>query len=73
MVSANDIDDGIKVDGFPTTRFGVTLDRLAGVDRINDGDFNDEVDTAGFPRPRCGNTDFSGVNNMIKCLIDLPS
>ena len=73
MVSADNIDDGLKVDGFPTTSFGVTFDRLADVDRIDDGDFDDEVNKAGIPRPRCGDTDFLGVNNMIECSIDLPS
>ena len=72
MVSANDIDDGLKVDGFPTTRFGVSFDRLDDADRIDDGDFDDEVDTAGIPRSQCGNTDFLGVINMIECSIDLP-
>jgi hypothetical protein len=73
VVSADDIDNGLKVDGFPTTSFGVTFDRLADVDRINVGDFDDEVDTAGIPRPRCSDTDFLGVNDMIEISIDLPS
>jgi hypothetical protein len=71
VVSANNTDDGLIVDGFPTTSFGDPFERLANVDRIDDGDFNDEVDTAGVPLPQCGNTDFSGVSNMIECL-DLP-
>ena len=73
MVPADDINDGLKVDGFPTTSFGVSFDRLDDVDRIDDGDFDDEVNTAGIPRPRCGDTDFFGVNDMIKISIYLPS
>ena len=72
MVSANDIDDGLKVDGFLTTSFGVTFDRLVDVDRINVGGFDDEVNTAGIPRQQFGDTDFSGVIDMIECSIDLP-
>ena len=73
MVSANDIDNGIKVDGFPTTSFGVTFDRLAAVNQIDNSNFDDEVNTAGIPRLQCGNTDFFGVNDMIEISIDLPS
>ncbi len=31
------------------------------------------VDTAMFPRPRCSNTVFPSVNDMIGCFVDLPS
>ena len=71
MVSANDTDDGLIVDGFPTTSFGDLFERLSDVDRIDGGNSNYEVDTDGVPLPRCGDTDFLGVSNMIECL-DLP-
>ena len=54
--TADDINEGLKVEGFPTTRFGVTFDELVDVNLIVDGDVDDEVETAGFPRPQCGNT-----------------
>ena len=72
MVPADDINDGLKVDGFPTTSFGVSFDRLDDVDRIDDGNFDDEVDTVVIPRPQCGDRDFLGVIDMIECSIDLP-
>ena len=65
MISADNTDDGLIVDGFPTTGFGDPFERLTNVDQINDGESNDEVDTARVPLPRCGDTDFSGVSNMI--------
>ena len=46
--TANDIDDVGVVD----------------IDPINDSNVNDEVDTAMFPRPRCGNTVSPSVNDM---------
>ena len=73
MVSAADIDDGLKVYGFPTTSFGVSFDRLDDVDRIDDGNFDDEVDTAGIPRPQCSDMDFLGVNDICEILIDSSS
>ena len=73
MVLTSDINNGLKVDGFPTTSFGVTFDRLADIDRIDVGGFDDEADTAGILRPQCSDTDFSGVNDMIEISIDLPS
>ncbi len=54
--TTEDINEGLKVEGFPTTHFGVTFDELVDVDPINDGNIDDEVETAGFPRPQCGNT-----------------
>jgi hypothetical protein len=51
VVSANNINDGLKVDGFPTTSFGVIFDRRANVEQIEDGDFNDVVNTAGILPP----------------------
>ena len=71
MVSSKGTNDGLIVDGFPTTSFGDPFERLANVDRIDHGNSNDKVDTAGVPLPRCGDTDFSGVSNMIECL-ELP-
>ena len=68
VVSAKNTDDGLRVDGFPSTSFGDPFERLAYVDRIDNSNSDDEVDTAGVPLPRCGNTDFSGVRNMIECL-----
>jgi hypothetical protein len=44
--TANDIDEGLKVEGFPTTCFGVTFDELVDVDRISDSNVDDEVKTA---------------------------
>ncbi len=60
----------VTADGYDV---GVTFDGRLDVDLINDGDVDDEVDTAMFPRPRCGNTVFPSVNNMIGCSFDLPS
>ena len=34
MVSADDIDNGLKVDGFPTTSFGVTLTDMLTLTRL---------------------------------------
>ena len=52
---------------------GVTFDGRVVVDRIDDGDVDDEVDPAMFPRPCCGNTVFPSVNDMFQCTVDLPS
>ena len=60
--TADDIDD-----------VGVTFDRRVDVDPIDDGDVDDEVKAAMFPRPRCGNTVFPSVNDMFRCSVDLPS
>ncbi len=57
--AANDIDEGLQVEGFPTTCFDVTFDKIVNDDPIDDGDVDDVVETAGFPHPRCGNTFFS--------------
>ncbi len=53
--TVNDINEGLKVEGFPTTCFCVTFDELVVVDPIDDGNIDDEVQTAGFPCPQCGN------------------
>ena len=50
--TADDIDD-----------VGVTFDGRVDVDPIDDGDVDDEVDTAVFP----------SVNEMFRRLVDLPS
>ncbi len=54
--TTNDINEGLKVEGFLTTCFGVTFDEFVIIDLIDDGDVNDEVKTAGFPRPQCDKT-----------------
>ena len=54
--TADNIDEGLKVEGVPTTCFGVTFDELVDIDRIDDGNVNDEVETVGFPSPRCSDT-----------------
>ena len=56
--TANNIDKGLEVEGFPTTCFGVTFDELVNLDLINNGNVDDEVKTAGFSRPWCGDTFF---------------
>ena len=52
---------------------GVTFGGRVGIDPINDGDVNDEVNPTMFPRPFCGNTVFPSVNDMFRCSVDLPS
>ena len=61
--TAEDINKGLEVEGVPVNWFGVTFDELVDVDRINDGDVDDEVKTAGFQPPRCGNTFFLPIGN----------
>ncbi len=39
--TTDNINKGLKVEGFPTTRFGVTFDELVEVDPIDDGDIDD--------------------------------
>ena len=52
---------------------GVTFDGRVDVDPIDDGDVDNKVDPARFPRPCCGNTVFPSVNDMFRCSVDLPS
>ncbi len=66
-------DGGVDDTADDINNVGVTFDGQVDVDPINDGDVNDEVDTAMFPHPRCGNTVFLGVNDMFRCSVDLPS
>ena len=61
--TADDISKWLEVEGDPTTCFGVTLDELADVDQIDDGDVDNKVKTAGFPRPRCGNPLFLPIGD----------
>ena len=70
--TADDIDNFFDV-GDVVNNVGVTFDGRVDVDPIDDGDVNDEVDTAMFPRPRCGNTVFSSVKDKIGCSVDLPA
>ena len=49
--TADNIDEWLEVEGVLTTCFGVTFDELVDVDLIDDGDVNDEMETAGFPCP----------------------
>ncbi len=58
-------DDGGVVDNIADDidDVGVTFDRRVDVDPIDDGDVDDEVDTAVFP----------SVNEMFRRLVDLPS
>jgi hypothetical protein len=44
--TTNDIDEWLKLDGVPTTCFGVRFDELVDVDQIDDGNVDDEVKTA---------------------------
>ena len=60
--TADDIDD-----------IGVTFDGRVDVDPIDDGNVDDKVDPARFPRPCCGNTVFPSVNGMFRCSVNLPS
>ncbi len=66
-------DGGVVVTANSFDDVGVTFDGRLDVDPINDGNVNDEVDTAMFLRPQCGNTVFPSVNDMIGCSVDLPS
>ena len=52
----DDINEELKVEGFPTTCSGITFDELVDADPIDDGVIDDKVETAGFPCPQCGNT-----------------
>ncbi len=61
--TADDIDEGLKVEGVQTTCFGVRFHELVDIDRIHDGDVDDEVETVGFPRPRCGDPLFPPIGN----------
>ena len=49
VVTADDIDEWLEVDGLPITCFGVACDELVDVDQIDDGNVNDEI-----KMPRCG-------------------
>jgi hypothetical protein len=66
-------DGGIVYTVDDINNVGVTFDGRDDVDPINDGNFNDKVDTAMFPRPRCGNTVSPSVNDMFRCSVDLSS
>ncbi len=66
-------DGGVVVTANGFADVGVTFDGRLDLDPMNDGDVDDEVDTAMFPHPRCGNTAFPSVNDMIGCSVNLPS
>ena len=63
VVTADDIDKWLEVDGLPITCFGVACDELVNVDQIDDGDVDDEIEMAWFPGPRCGNPLFPPIGD----------
>jgi hypothetical protein len=46
VVTADNMDEWLKVDGLSITCFGVACDALVDVDQINDGDVDDEIEMA---------------------------
>jgi hypothetical protein len=61
--TADDIDEWLEVDGVPITCFGVAFNELVDVDQIDDGDVDDEIETAWFPGPRCGDPLFPPISD----------
>ncbi len=63
VVTADNIDEWLKVDGLPITCFGVACDELGNVDQIDDGDVDDEIKMAWFPGPQWGDPLFPPIGD----------